>query len=191
MFNSLLAFFVWKACPFSSFERFLCWKSRNNSQIYLSRFTNYWDSILILYTTWGAFSLVCFISVFFSFFLSSYFLFLPVFSLIETNDSWDRWDGRGNHYFSRFPLPPANEYSFNSTRFMLLIFTLSICNYQTDSWWDLFSLAIYILFAFLRMLLSRSDWFWHFKLTVRIWAYIKLSLFYYKANALTQWDLCP
>ena len=128
---------------------------------------------------------------FFSFFLSSYFLFLPVFSLIETNDSWDRWDGRGNHYFSRFPLPPANEYSFNSTRFMLLIFTLSICNYQTDSWWDLFSLAIYILFAFLRMLLSRSGWFWHFKLTVRIWAYIKLSLFYYKANALTQWDLYP
>ena len=75
MFNSLLAFCFWKACTFSSFERFLCWKSRNYSQIYLSRIINYWDSILILYITWGAFSLVCFISVFFflSFFFSSFF----------------------------------------------------------------------------------------------------------------------
>ena len=31
MFNSLLAFCFWKACTFSSFERFLCWKSRNYS----------------------------------------------------------------------------------------------------------------------------------------------------------------
>ena len=191
MFNSLLAFFVWKACPFSSFERFLCWKSRTTPRsIYLDLLI---IGIVFWYYTQREVHSVWFVlyPYFFSFFLSSYFLFLPVFSLIETNDSWDRWDGRGNHYFSRFPLPPANEYSFNSTRFMLLIFTLSICNYQTDSWWDLFSLAIYILFAFLRMLLSRSDWFWHFKLTVRIWAYIKLSLFYYKANALTQWDLYP
>ena len=45
MFNSLLAFFFWKACTFSSIERFLCWKSRNYSQIYLSRIINYWDSI--------------------------------------------------------------------------------------------------------------------------------------------------
>ena len=68
MFNSLLAFFFWKACTFSSFERFLCWKSRNYSQIYLSRIINYWDSILTLYITWGAFSLVCFLSVLFFFF---------------------------------------------------------------------------------------------------------------------------
>ena len=191
LFNSLLAFFFWKACTVSSFERSLCWKSRNYSQIYLPRFINYWDSILILYTTSGAFSLVCFLSVFFSFFHSSYFLFLSVFSLIETNDSWDRRDGRQNHYFSRFPLPPANEHSFNSTRFIPLIFTLSICNYQTDSWWDLFPLDISISFAFLWMHLSRSNWLWHFKLTVRSWACIKLSLFYYKANALAQWDLHP
>ena len=75
MFNSLLIFFFWKACTFSSFERFLCWKSRNYSQIYLSGIINYWGSILTLYITWGAFSLVCVLSVFFSFFISFFFFF--------------------------------------------------------------------------------------------------------------------
>ena len=103
MFNSLLAFCFWKACTFSSFERFVCWKSRKY------------------------------------------------------------WDGRGNNYFSCFPLPPANEHSFNSSRFLPLIFTRSICNYQTDSWWDLFSLDICILFAFSWMQLSWSYWIWLFK----------------------------
>ena len=88
MFNSLLIFFFWKACTFSSFERFLCWKSRNYSQIYLSGIINYWGSILTLYITWGAFSLVCVLSVFFSFFLSCFlFLFLSAFSLTNTNNS--------------------------------------------------------------------------------------------------------
>ena len=75
MFNSLLAFCFWKACTFSSFERFLWWKFTNNSQIYLSGIINYWDSILTLYITWGVFSLVCVLSVFFSFFLSCFFFF--------------------------------------------------------------------------------------------------------------------
>ena len=85
MFNSLLAFCFWKACTFSSFERFLCWKSRNYSQIYLSGTMNYWGSILTSYITWEAFSLVCVLSVFF-FFLSFLFfsLFLLVFSLTDT-----------------------------------------------------------------------------------------------------------
>ena len=87
MFNSLLAFCFWKACTFSSFERFLCWKSRNYSQIYLSGIINYWGSILTLCITWGAFSFVCVLPVFFSFLLSCIFLFLPVFSLKFTNDS--------------------------------------------------------------------------------------------------------
>ena len=55
-------------------------------------------------------------------------------------------------------IPPANEHSFNSSRFLQLIFTQSICNYQTESWWDLFSLDICFLFAFLWMQLSRSYW---------------------------------
>ena len=86
MFNSLLAFFFWKACTFSSFERFLCWKSRNYSQIYLSGTMNYWGSILTSYITWGAFSLVCVLSVFF-FFLSSFFSFSIGIFLDSTNDS--------------------------------------------------------------------------------------------------------
>ena len=80
IFNSLFAFCFWKACTFSSFERFLCLKSRNYSQIYLSGIIIYWGSILTLYITWGEFSLVCILSVFFSFFLSCFFfLFLSVF----------------------------------------------------------------------------------------------------------------
>ena len=62
-----------------------------------------------------------------------------------------------------------------------------MCNFQNDSWWDVFSLEICILFAFLLMQLSRSYWLWHFKVIVRIWAHIchiKLSPFYYKANVL-------
>ena len=55
-------------------------------ELYFSWISNYWGSIFTLYLTWGAFSLVCLLSVFF-FFLSSVFLFLWVFSLTETNDS--------------------------------------------------------------------------------------------------------
>ena len=89
MFNSLLAFCFWKACTFSSFERFLCWKSRNYSQIYLSGIINYWGSILTLYIKWEGLSLVCVLFALFLFFLPSFFLFLLVFSLTDTNDSLD------------------------------------------------------------------------------------------------------
>ena len=75
MFNSLLAFCLWKACTFSCFERFICWKSTNFSQIYLSGIINYWGSILTLYITWGTFSLVCVLSVFFSFFVFPSFFY--------------------------------------------------------------------------------------------------------------------
>ena len=69
-------------------------------------------------------------------------------------------DRRGNNYFSCFRLPSANEHSFNSSRFLPLIFTRSICNYQTDSWWDLFSLNICILFALLWIQSNLSYWLW-------------------------------
>ena len=50
--------------------------SKFSSEIYLSRIINYWDSIFLLYLTWGAFSLVCVLSVlFFLFFLSCFFFF--------------------------------------------------------------------------------------------------------------------
>ena len=164
MFNSLLAFCFWKACTFSSFERFLCWKSRNYSQIYLPRMVNYWCGILTLYITWGALSF----GVFF-FFLSCFFLFL---SVLDRHQRFIRWDSRGNNYFSCFPLPPANKHSFDSSRFLPLIFNRSICNYQTDSWWNLCSLNICILFAFLWMQLSRSHWLWHFKVTLWVFEFI-------------------
>ena len=97
-----------------------------------------------------------------------------------------RWDGWGNNYFC-FPLPPANEHSFHLSRFLPLIFTRSICNYQTDSWWDVFSLDICILFAFLWMQLNRSLTFQSD--IVRIWVHMKLSPFYFKGNMLTNWHL--
>ena len=80
MFNSLLTFCFWKACTFSIFERVLCWKSWNYSQIYLSGIINYWGSLLTLYITWGGFSLVWAPSVFFSFFLVFFFFFYWYFS---------------------------------------------------------------------------------------------------------------
>ena len=46
--------------------------SKFSSEIYLSRIINYLDSIFLLYLTWGAFSLVCVLSVLF--FLSFFFL---------------------------------------------------------------------------------------------------------------------
>ena len=48
--------------------------SKFASEIYFSRIINYWGSIFTLYLTWGEFSLVCVLSVFFfSFFLPFYF----------------------------------------------------------------------------------------------------------------------
>ena len=99
---------------------------------HLSRIINYWGSIFTLYLTWGEFSLVWSLFVFF-FFLSFFFflLFLSVFSLTETNDS-----------HKRFPLPPAHELSFSSSEFLPPLFSRPVYNCQTDSWYDLFSLEI-------------------------------------------------
>ena len=100
----------------------------------------------------------------FSFFLSCFFSFsIGIFR--DRHWRFISWDMRGNNYVSCFPLPPGNENLFNSSRFLSLIFTRSICNYQIDSWWDLFSLGIFILFTFLWMQLSQSIDFsrWHWE----------------------------
>ena len=99
--------------------------SKFSSKIHLSRIINYWGSIFTLYLTWGAFSLVFVLSVFFPFFLSSFLIFYWYF----------HWQTLKIHRIS-------------SPRFLPLLFNQSICTYQTDSWWDLFSLEICILFAF-------------------------------------------
>ena len=77
IFNSLIAFSFWKAFTFTSFERFLCWRSKLLPALFSRNFlkswiVNYWGSIFTLYLKWGAFSLVCVLSVFFFFFLSSF-----------------------------------------------------------------------------------------------------------------------
>ena len=151
------------------------------SEIYLYQITSYWGSVFTLYLTWGAFSLVCVLSVLFlSFFFFFFFLFLSIFFLKDTNNSQDSSEGRGNRYFSCFPLPPAHGHSFSSSRFLPLLFNRSICNYQTDSEWYLFSLDICILFIFSLMPLSQTLTFQSD--IVRISARIKLSSFYYKGN---------
>ena len=76
---------------------------RFSFEIYLSRIINYWGSIFTLYLTWGAFSLVFVLSV-------------------DTKDSQDDRKKRGHHYFSCFPLLPAHEYSFSSSKFLPLPF---------------------------------------------------------------------
>ena len=126
--------------------------------------------------TWAAFSLT-----FFSFFLVFFSFSVGIF--LDRHQRFIRWNGRGNNYFSCFPLPATNKHSFNSPRFLLpLVFTRSICNFQTDSWWDLFSLDICILFAFLWMQLSRSYWLWHFKVT--LWGFEFISNYH---PSITKW----
>ena len=108
MFNSLLAFFFWKTCTFSSFKGFLCWKSRNYSQHFLSKFSseiylfriiNYWRSIFTLYLTWRAFSLVWVLSVFFSIFVSSFFSF-SIGIFLERTLTTQRIAGKGPLFFN-------------------------------------------------------------------------------------------
>ena len=138
-----------------------------SSEIYLSRIINYWFSIFTLYPKLGAFSLVCFLSAFF---------FLLLICLTNTNDSQDSRERRVNHYFSCVLLLPAREYTFNSSRFVPLIFNQSICNYWADSWWDLFSLQICILLGFSLMQLSRSYGLSYFKVT--LWEFELISNYY-------------
>ena len=97
-------FFFWKACTFSSFERFLCWKFRNYSQIYLSLINKYWDSILTLYIAWRALSLVCFLSVFFFYFFSLFFSFYPHFPCQTLTIHEIRGTGEGIIIFIVFQL---------------------------------------------------------------------------------------
>ena len=179
MFNSLLAFFFWKACTFSNFQRFLCWKSRNYSQQFsleiffwdLSSIIDYWGSIFTLYLTWGAFSLVCVVSVIF-FFLSFFFFFYWYFPWQALAIHRIAGKAEGIIVFFVFHFHPLMNIPFSSSRFLPLLCDQSICNYQTNSW-NLFSLEIYILFAFSSLQLSRSYWLWHFKVT--LWGFEIIS----------------
>ena len=85
--------------------------------------------------------------------------------------------------FLVYNLHPLTNIYLVHWNFWNLFLSQTNCNFQTE---------IGILFVFRLMKLSRSYWLWHFKVTfqsdiVRIWAHIKLSPFYYKTNALTNW----
>ena len=123
----------------------------------------------------------------FFFFFCFFYWYFPWKTLMNDKIGWER-----TRYFSYSSVPNANEHSFNLLRFLTLMFTPSIFSYQTDSWWDLSSLDIRILFAFfidatkseLLTLTFQSD-------TVMIWVHTKLPSFYYKANAFRNWELHP
>ena len=52
IFHSLLVFFFWRACTFSIFETFLCWKFRNYSQ-HFSLEIFFWDLFISNYYLLG------------------------------------------------------------------------------------------------------------------------------------------
>ena len=85
MFNSLLAFFFWKACTVSCFERFLSWKSRNYS-LHFSLENFLWDLFILCYHIIP--------SVWFVFY--PYFLFSPSFFLF-LSDRYFPWQTRTIH----------------------------------------------------------------------------------------------
>ena len=121
----------------------------------------------------------------FSFFLSfflAFLLFLSVFSVTDTEDSRGNREGRRNHYFSCFPLPPPHQHWFSSPRFLPPLFNRPNCNYQTESWWLLFSLKLFISFAFSLIQLRRSYWLWHFKVTM--WGFEHISRYH---PSITKW----
>ena len=154
MFNLLLAFFFLK---FSQvfFSRFLYWKSRNYS--FLSKFSSeiYLPGIIIgvvflpcISSVWGAVIFFVLYPHFLSFlFYFSIGIFLEITHFTLT---FHRIAGKEEGIII-FQLPPAHEHSFNSSRFLPLLFNWSICNCQTCSWWDLFSIDLCILCAFLLM----------------------------------------
>ena len=101
-------------------------------------------------------------------FFLSFFLFLLVFSLTDTNDSQNSREGRGSNYFSCFSLLLAHEHSFSSSNLFL---SRSICNYQTDSWWDL-----HFIWTFIDAIKSELTLTFQSDMD-RIWAHIKTSPF--------------
>ena len=111
--------------------------------------------------------MVCVLSVF-SFFLSFFSFFYWYFSWQKLTVYKIGGTGKGIIIFLVFHFHPVTNIHLINRYFWHLV-TRSICNYQTDSWWDLFSLDVCILFAFIRMQLSRS----YFKVTS--WVFDLLS----------------
>ena len=132
MLNSLLAFFFWNACNFSILKDF----SVENllpalfSRNFLLR-SIYHELLIIgvvfLHYTKREERSVWFL--FYPYFFLSFFLLFFIF-------------------YWYFLWQTLKIHRISSPQFLPLLFNQSICTYQTDSWWDLFSLEICISFAF-------------------------------------------
>ena len=130
------------------------------------------------------------LSVFFPFFLL-FFLFYWYFLWQTLTIQTITRMGEGILIFLVFQIHPLINISLVHRDFFTFLHRL-ICNYQADSWWNSFSLGIFILFAFSLMQLSQSYLLLYFKVTW--WGFeviSKLSHFYYKVSALTNWYWLP
>ena len=151
----------WKACTFSSFHRFLCWQSRNYSQQFSVEIC-FWDIIPNV-------GLFCIRIFFLSSFFFSFYWYFPWQTL-----TIHRIAGMGEGiivFLVSHIHPLTNIYLVHGDFYHL--FFVSICNCETDSWWDFFSLEICILFAFSLIQSSRSYWLTHFKVT--LWGFELIS----------------
>ena len=127
MFNSILAFFFWKACTLSSFETFLYWKSRNYSQ-HSSLKIFFLRSI---YLEWFVIGVVFFIitnvrSVQFG--LVSFFFFYCYSPWKTLTIHKIAGKGEGILIFLVFHFLPAHENSFSSSRFLPLLLNFCLIN---------------------------------------------------------------
>ena len=103
--------------------------SKFSSEIYLSRIINYLGSIFTLYLTWGAFSLVCVLSIFFSFFFFFYWYF-PWQTQITAK-------GEEILIFLVFHFKPLTNIHLVYRDFYHFYLNRSIRDYQSDSWFVL------------------------------------------------------
>ena len=115
---------------------------------------------------------VLFVFFFLFFLLFFFFYLLFLFFLVDTSDSKGSREERGNHCFLLFHFHLLTTIHLVHRDFYHL-FIISICNYQTDSWWDFFTFGICIFFAFSLTQLSRSYWLWQFKVT--LWGFKFIS----------------
>ena len=136
------------------------------SEIYLSRIINYWGSIFTLYLTRGTFSLVCVLSVFFLSFVLLFFFFYRYFPWQALTIHKITRNKEGIIIFLVFHFYQLTSIHLVDQDFYHFFFIDLFCNYQSDSWWDMFYLEICILFAFSLMQLSRSYWLSYFKVTL-------------------------
>ena len=116
-------------------------------------------------------TLVCVVSVFF-FFLLFFFSFYWYFPWQTLTIHRIAGMGEGIIVFLVSHIHPLTNIYLVHGDFYHLFFA-SIFNYETDSWWDFFSLEICILFAFSLIQSSRSYWLIHFKVT--LWGFELIS----------------